>query len=284
MPRCWIFPRPNCWRTIEHWARIKPRKKPARTAYNAVRAGLFYYREFCSVQHRQLHLLGEFIGLLSDLPHQNSGGDGALTHAAEVAQEHQRQHNGDAHQGHVKTHLHIAELHRGHLADGQHNALPGGGHQVGHHLYAHPKGDEHNAQGAVAPGHEIAGAGQRGDDPLRQVDGEPEENGGRELQYLEPVVVAAENGDLNEDKEEIHNDGGGPHRQAGNFRGDIGHTGDGGGAQPRFDGKGHAKGHDHQSQAQKEDAPQGVGERGSVGLSHGISTFQSLLWETQKAG
>ena len=104
------------------------------------------------------------------------------------------------------------------------------------------------------------------------------------MQYLEPVVVAAENGDLDEHKEEIHNDGGGPHRQAGNFRGDIGHTGEGGGAQPRFDGKGHAKGHDHQSQAQKEDAPQGVGERGSVGLSHGISTFQSLLWETQKAG
>ena len=213
-------------------------KEPARTALHAVRAGLFYYKEFYSVQHRQLHLLGKLIGLLGDLPHQDSGGDGALSHAAEVAQEQKGEHNGNAHQGHVKTHLHIAKLHRGHLTDGQHNALPGGGHQVGHHLHAHPKGDEYNAQGAVDPGHEIAGAGQRGDDPLRQVDGEPEQNGSRELQHLEPVVVAAENGDLNEDKEEIHNDGGGPHRQAGNFRGDIGHTGDGGGAQPRFDGKG----------------------------------------------
>lgn len=113
-------------------------------------------------QHRQLQLLGEFIGLLGDLTHQNGGGNGAFPHAAEVAQKYQGEHNGNANQGHVKGHFHVAEFGGGHLADGQYNALSGGGHQVGHHLHAHPKGNEHNTQGTVDPGHEIAGAGKGG--------------------------------------------------------------------------------------------------------------------------
>lgn len=144
-----------------------------------------------SAQHRRLQFFGQLVGLLGDLAHQDGGGNGALPHPGQMVEKHQGEDNGDAHQGHVEKHLHVAEFHGGHLADGRHDALTGGGDQIGHHLHAHPQGDEDNAQGAVNPCLEVAPAGQRRDDPLRHVDGKPEENRRRELQNLEPVVLSA---------------------------------------------------------------------------------------------
>ena len=104
--------------------------------------------------------------------------------------------------------------------------------------------------GAQQPLLQVVPGGKGRKHRLRHVDHHAEQNGGGELQQLEPLVLFAQNPDLDQHKNEIHNNSGGTHGQPGDPGGHIGDAGNGRRPQRRLDGKRHAEGHDDESRTQ----------------------------------